>query len=86
MSGDWMLNHSGFASVDWSTNKPFAFVFGENVVHVHPILAEFLSPRVSRLRRNNASLDRYVFKEGSRCAYRDFEEFVSLLRQGKPLQ
>ena len=86
MSGDWMLNHSGFGSVDWSTDKPFSFVFGENVVHVHPILAEFLSPRVSRLRRRDPSVDRYVFQEGSNCAYRAFEEFVSLLRQGKPLQ
>ena len=80
-----MLNHSGFASVDWSTDKPFAFIFGENVVHVHPILAEFFSPRISRLRRSNASVDRYAFKEDCWCAYRAFEEFISQLSQGKPL-
>ena len=86
MSGDWIVNHSHFASVDGSSDKPFSFVFGENVVHVHPVLAEFLSPRVSRLRRCDPSVDRYAFQEGSNCAYRAFEEFVSLLRQGKPLQ
>ena len=51
-------------------------------MHVPPTLAELVSPRVSRLRRSDASVDRYVFKDTSRRASRAFEELVSHVHQG----
>ena len=80
---DLHLSGSSRGSAEMSTDKPFAFVFGENVVHVPLALAELVSPRVSRLRRSDASVDRYVFQEGSKRASRAFEELVSYFHQGK---
>ena len=81
------LTFSGFASVNWSpSDTHFDFVFGdEGVCRVHPILAEFLSPKVSRQRRSDACTSRYVFNDVSSGDCDAFESVVSNVRSGRPI-
>ena len=81
------LTFSGFASVNWSsTDTHFDFVFGEErVCRVHPILAEFISPKVSLQRRSDACTSRYVFKDVSSGDCEAFESVISDVRSGRPI-
>ena len=85
--GKLCLTWSGFQFVNWSsTEADFAFVFRDGLaVRVQSILAEFLSPKISRIRRSDSCADRYVFKDGSTRVCKALAELVSCLRQGKPL-
>ena len=82
------LTCSGFRSVNWDFSvETFDFVFGDGSVGtVHRTLAEFLSPKISRLRRTDASIDRYIFEDRSLSARLGFEALVSSLRQGTTLK
>ena len=85
--GKLCLTWSGFQFVNWDlTDADFAFVFRDGLaVRVQSMLAEFLSPKISRIRRSDSCADRYVFKDGSTRICKAFAELVSCLRQGKPL-
>ena len=86
--GKLKLTCLGFASVNWaSTDNNFEFVFGNNqVCRVHPILAEFISPKISRLRRSDACTTRYVFQDKSGCVYKALDSIFLHLRQGTELE
>ena len=79
------LAYSGFGSVNWSSyDSYFEFVFAQGqVCSVHPILAEFLSPKVSRMRRSDFCVHRYVFNDGCDYVCRAFEGLVSCLLDGQ---
>ena len=80
------LTCHGMISVNWDcSNSDVSFVFGENkVCQVHSILAEFLSPKVARLRRCDISFDVYTFQDSQ--MFDVFESLVLSLRSGEALQ
>ena len=58
------------------------FVVGDGkVCRVHSVLAEFLSPKVARLRRCDISFDVYRFKDSE--LFKVFKSLVSSLRAGE---
>ena len=79
------LTHKGMCSVNLDCcDCDFEFVFGEGkVCRVHPFLAEFLSPKIARLRRCDISYSVYRFKDSE--MFDVFESLVSRLRSGNAL-
>ena len=82
---DLKLSCAGLSSVNWDRgDDEFEFVFGDNkFCRVHSVLAEFLSPKVSRLRKSDALCGFYTFK--NEC-HEVFESLVSSLRTGQPFR
>ena len=67
------------------SDSEFEFVFGKDrVCRVHVILAEFLSPRVARLRRCDISFDVYRFEDSE--VFDVFESLVSSLVSGEAIR
>ena len=78
------LSCVGLSSVNWDRgDDEFKFVFGDKVCRVHSVLAEFLSPKVSRLRKSDALCSFYTFKSNFHGFFDTFESFVSSLCTGK---
>ena len=80
-----VLTWSGFSTVNWGlSDDKFEFVFpsGE-VVSVHPVLAEFLSPMISRLRRSDPCVLSYSFEKSEEGFYATFNEFVQSVQHGE---
>ena len=80
-----ILTCKGCSCVNWDcVDTDFEFVGGhEKVCRVHPVLAEFLSPKVARLRRSDISFNCYTFEN---CAlFNVFETFVRSLHFGRAL-
>lgn len=61
---DLTLTCRGLGSVNWGRGEDdFEFVSGDDkVCHVRSTLAEFLSPQVARIRKNNPLCYEYTFK------------------------
>ena len=80
------LTSKGMSSVNFdSSNSDFEFVFGEDrVCRVDSVLAEFLSPKVARLRRCDISFHVYRFKYAE--VFDVFESLVSSLRHGDAIR
>ena len=80
------LTWKGVSSVNWEcSDSEFEFVFGKDrVCRVHVILAEFLSPRVARLRRCDISFDVYRFEDSE--VFDVFESLVSSLVSGEAVR
>ena len=76
------LTCSGLSMVNWGIIEPeFVFEFGENrVCSVSSGLAEFLSPRVSRMRKSDAAVASYAFVDDFLCSQVAFEIFSDLVR------
>ena len=77
------LSCKGLSCVNWDCGDPdFDFVVGDDkVCRVHSVLAEFLCPKVARLRRCDISFDVYTFKDSE--LFDVFESLVSSLRSGE---
>ena len=80
------LDRKGMNCVNWECDDAeFEFVGGDDkVCRVHSILAEFLSPKVARLRRCDISFAVYTFKNSE--LFNAFESLVSSLRSGAALR
>ena len=80
------LTHKGICAVNWDySDSDFEFVFGENkVCRVWSVLAEFLSPKIARLRRCDISFDVYPLKDAE--MFNAFESLVASLRTGEVLR
>ena len=80
-----VLTWSGFSTVNWGLADDkfeFAFPSGE-AVWVHPVLAEFLSPLISRLRQSDPCLCSYSFEKSEEGFYGAFNEFVQGVQHGE---
>ena len=79
------LTCHGFDSVNWgNSNDSFEFIFGEDrVCCVHSVLAEFLGPKVSRLRKSDACCGFYKFPNEFSELFDVFEFLVSSLQAGR---
>ena len=79
------LTCKGMSSVNWNCSGPdFQFVFGEDkVCCVHSVLAEFLSPKVSSVRKCHPLCSLYAFKDSE--LFNVFGSLVSSLRSGAAL-
>ena len=80
------LTCNGMGSVNFDCSESeFEFVFGKDkVCRVHSILAEFLSPKIARMRRCDISYDVYTFKDSEMFGV--FESLVSSLRVGEAIR
>ena len=80
------LSWKGMSSVNWDcSDSDFEFVFGEDrVCRVHSVLAEFLSPKVARVRKCDPFYSFYTFKDSA--LFSAFESLVLSLRAGEALQ
>lgn len=85
---DVTLTCKGVAFVNWDcTDDEFEFVFGANrVCCVHSVLAEFLSPKIARMRRSDPCCSVYAFTPACPYVLRSFERLISSLRQDGTLQ
>ena len=84
---DLALTCLGLRFVNWNCDgAEFKIVFGKSQeCRVHPVLADFLSPKISRLRRSDASTDQFIFEDRSDCAYHAFTELLSHVVEGRTL-
>ena len=81
------LTCKGLSSVNWNCSDDFEFVLGNSrLFRVHSVLAEFLSPKVARLRRCDPFYNVYAFEKHSSELFRLLEGLVSTLRSGESLQ
>ena len=82
------LSCVGLSSVNWDRgDDEFEFVFGDNrVCRVHSVLAEFLSPKVGRLRKSDALCGSYTFKSDCHELLEVFESLIASLRSGQSLR
>ena len=80
------LTCKGMSSVNWDySDSEFEFVFGEDkVCRIQSVLAEFLSPKVARLRRCDISFDVYTFRDSE--MFDAFQSLVSMLRSGETVR
>ena len=78
------LSCTGFGSVNWdSVDDEFEFVFSDDrVCRTHSVLAEFISPKVSRLRKVDPCGSFYIFRSDCAQLFEVFEVLVSSLRNG----
>lgn len=85
---DVTLTCKGMAFVNWDcTDDEFEFVFGsDRVCCVHSVLAEFLSPKIARIRRSDPCSSVYTFKPACPYVLRSFQRLISSLRQDGTLQ
>ena len=82
---DLSLTCAGMGYVNWDWSDSFVeFVFDNKACRVSSVLAEFLSPKVARLRRCDISFDVYRFKESE--MFNVFESLVSSLHSGDALR
>ena len=82
------LTCNGLRRVNWNVyDDDFEFVFGEDrVCRVHSVMAEFLSPKIARLRMNDPLCYFYRFPCDSLKVFTAFEGLVSNLKSGSPFQ
>ena len=85
-SNELTLTCKGMSSVNWDcSDADFEFLFGEDkVCRVHSVLAEFLSPKVARLRKCDPLCNVYTFKDSE--LFSVFERLVLSLRSGEALR
>ena len=81
-----ILSSKGLGCVNWDCGgADFEFVVGDRrACRVHSVLAEYLSPKVARLRRCDISFDVYTFKDSE--MFDIFESFVSSLLSGEVIR
>ena len=71
--------------MNWDcSDSDFEFVFGNKVCRVHSVLAEFLSPKVARIRKCDPLCSFYTFKSSE--IFSAFERLVSSLRSGEAVR
>lgn len=82
------LTAMGLKNVKWeSSDESFEFVFSNHhICSVHSVLAEFISPKVSRIRAGNSTCFCYEFTEQCSALFQTFNAFISTLLEGRPLQ
>ena len=79
---DLNLTCQGLKVVNWDcTDDEFEFVFGNNVCRLHSVIAEFLSPKIARLRRNDPLTSSYAFQNPE--FFDLVQRLVSSVRLGK---
>ena len=80
------LTCQGLNCVNWDCGiDDFEFRFGDDkLCQLHSVLAEFLSPKVARLRRCDPFYNVYIFKHSELLM--SFQHLLSSLRGGQPLQ
>ena len=83
---DLTLTCKGMSSVNWdSAGSDFEFACGEDkVCTVHSVLAEFLSPKIARIRKCDPFYSVYTFKDSEMFSV--FQSLVLSLRSGETLQ
>lgn len=82
------LTCHGFDSVNWrNSDDSFEFVFGDDrVCCVHSVLAEFLGPKISRLRKSDACCGFYKFPNEFSDVFDVFEFLVSSVQAGRSVR
>lgn len=89
ISGEIKLSCQGLSSANWKcSDDSFEVVFGDSKVsRVHSILAEFLSPKISRVRKCDPCVDSFTITSECPEELSDaFEVIVSSLGAGRPIQ
>ena len=83
-SKELVLTSKGLSFVNWDCpDDDIDLVFGsDNSCRVHSVLAEFLSPKIARIRRNDPLLNVYTFKNDSSELFGALESLISSLRSG----
>ena len=78
----------GFRNVKWScTDESFEFIFSDrHICCVHSVLAEFISPKVSQIRAGDMTCFHYQFTEECSALFETFNDLISALLDGRPLQ
>ena len=67
--------------------EDFEFVFGDHeVCRVHSVLAEFLSPKIALMRKNDPFCSFYVFSSASSKYFSAFESLVACVRGGRAIE
>ena len=80
---DVMLTCHGLGSVNLENiDDSFDFICADRICRVHSILAEFVGPRIARLRRADASYSSYKFPSDCSYLFDVLESLVSCLRAG----
>ena len=81
-----ILTHQGMSSVNLGYgDSDFEFVVGDDkVCRVHSILAEFLSPKIARVRKCDPLCSFYTFRDSA--MFDVFENFLSSLRSGEAVR
>lgn len=80
------LTARGLCSVNWDRiDSDFSFVFSnERTCRVHSVLAEFLSPKIARIRQCDPFCSDYTFNDDP-VLFSALESLVESLNVGKPL-
>ena len=81
-----LLTCKGLSCVNWDHSDPdFEFLAGDDkVLRVHSVLAEFLSPKIARLRKSDPFCCVYTLTSFQMLEL--FEILVSNIRTGQPLR
>ena len=80
------LTCKGMSCVNWDCGEDFEFVFSEDkACHVDSVLAEFLSPKIARIRRCDIGFTVYTFKHACSEFFNVFQALVSCLVSGSAL-
>lgn len=81
--GELTLTYKSLCFVNWdSLDDKFEFVSGDKVCRVHSIVAEFLSPKISRQRKCDPLCDTYTFSSDTSDLFDVLEMLVLSIRSG----
>lgn len=84
-SDELILTCRGLSFVNFNCyDSEFTFVCGRSRISVHPMLAEFLSPKAASLRKSDVCACQYRFKDTSINFYW-FEHVIQRLQTGQPI-
>ena len=85
MAKELTLTHKGLSLVNWDRgDDDFEFVGGDDrVCRVHSVLAEFLSPKVARVRKTDPLFCVYSFKNDCSQTLDVLKSLISSLRSGR---
>lgn len=78
------FTHFGFGGLNWnySDDSSFSFICSDNVCVVHPMFAEFLSPKIAQMRRSDSCCESYTFQGSQSDLFTALTNIVSILRTG----
>ena len=81
------FTHFGFGGMNWKLgdDSTFSFICSDNVCVVHPFFAEFLSPRIARIRRCDLCCESYTFQPSQSDLFTALTNIVSILRTGNTI-
>ena len=84
-SDELILSCRGLSFVNFDCyDREFTFICGGSRISVHPMLAEFLSPKVASLRKSDACAYQYRFKDTT-LRFSSFEHVIQCLQKGQPI-